>query len=876
MRKATMGRLGLLGSVAALGLMSSVGGAQAYQTKFGEFEVTFDTTFSVGASMKTADRDTRFLPESNGGPVDPRLSGVVLVPTLGLLANGGAAQQNLTSNQFNYDGSVNGDDGRLNFDNGDLIGAPIKASHDLLVKYQNFTLFARGVGFYDAILSQGDIGAHSDIDAAQGAVGRNYKLLDLYLSGDFEVADLPVNIRVGRQVISWGEGTFILNGNNIFNPIDVTAFRRPGSEIKEALLPLNAVFGSVQLPANFSLAAYYALDWDKFEIDPSGTPFSGADVVRAGSGIGGNRMVSFVTGGPFAGNRRNCDRLAGGATTTVQDLFLGGNPTLPGLLNNGRLDCSDTSTFGPAFANMVNYSTPYTIGSHEAVRLGLVDLLGADDGMTFQTQAGLTRAAESDPDAGGQFGVTLRNYNDDLGIETALYFQRYHSRLPYVGIRSAGSGGDLAFFTNGNSLGVSGVSGRALPLLGRGLSGATFAGYFNAIPAIAKGTATAAGNGAGNAIGAFAGNVVTPGSAAAQMATTAVSDPSNLLPNFVAQLAANGFGGLNVHFDPVLGFKNQLAVAQLNSVLAWYQSSGSALGLPAGTGITINGAELLNMAGKGEVFVTYPEDLDVYGASFNTTVWGWGVQGEVSYRPNAGFQADTDALTIQSLVAGCTFHTLFFAAGGQVAAGQTPDGSGNVGICGANQKGGNPVIENEMFTAQIGTTASFTGSEWWVEAIGADQAIFLTEFGMVHVPDVEATWISNGGGNRAQYQNTGCQGTDLPLGGILDLDTKSSAACRPTDTSAGYVLVARLDYNNAFNSGFLLTPTFAFSHDFYGTTPSPFGNYLQDRMSASASVAATLNNNFRVNLGYTNFWGGHINNKAQDQDFVSLSAQYSF
>lgn len=877
MRNTKMGRLGLLGSVAALGLAAGMSSAQAYQTQFGEFEITFDTTVSVGASLRTAERDTRFLPESNGGTVDPRLAGTVLLPTIGLAANGGAATQNLTNNGFNFDGSINGDDGRLNFDQGDLIGAPIKASHDLLVKYQNYTLFARALGFYDHILAQDDAGDHSDLSAAEGAVGRNYKLLDLYLSGDFDVAGTPINVRIGRQVISWGEGTFILNGNNIFNPIDVTAFRRPGSEIKEALLPLNAIFASAQLPEGFSVAGYYALDWDKFEIDPSGTPFSGADVVREGSGVGGNRLVSFVTGGPFSGNRRNCDRLVGGATTTVQDLFLGGDPTAGGLLNNGRLDCSDTATFGPAFANMVNYSTPYTIGRHEAVRLGLVDVLGADDGMTVQTQAGLTRGEVHEPDEGGEFGLTLRNYNDDLGIETALYFQRYHSRLPFVGFRAAGPGGDLAFFTNGSSLNLSGVQGRALPLAGRGVGAGTFVNYFLSGPVIGKATAVGGSNAAGAGIGVTGVNTVAPGSAAEQMFNTPVSDPSNLLPAFVAALGANGFGGLLVHNHGTHGFKNQLAVAQLNAVLAWYQSSGTAAGLPAGTPITINGAEFLNSAGKGEVYTTYPEEIDVYGASFNTTVWGWGVQGEVSYRPNAPFQVDTDSLTIGQLVAGCTFHTLYFAAGGLLAAGQTPDGSGNVGVCGANNAaGGNPIIENEMFTAQIGTTASFTGSEWWVEAIGADQAIFLTEFGLAHVPGVEETWISNGGANRAQYQNTGCQGTDLPLAGALDLDTKSSAACRPTDTSAGYVLVARLDYNNAFNSGYLLTPTFAFSHDFYGTTPSPYGNYMQDRMSASASVAATLNNNFRVNLGYTNFWGGHINNKASDQDFVSLSAQYSF
>ena len=74
MRKATMGRLGLMGSVAALGLVAASGGAQAYATKFGDFEVILDTTVSAGVSMRTADRATEKLAQVNGGTnVDTRV-----------------------------------------------------------------------------------------------------------------------------------------------------------------------------------------------------------------------------------------------------------------------------------------------------------------------------------------------------------------------------------------------------------------------------------------------------------------------------------------------------------------------------------------------------------------------------------------------------------------------------------------------------------------------------------------------------------------------------------------------------------------------------------------------------------------------------------
>jgi hypothetical protein len=891
MRKSALNRIGLLGSAAALAMVGLASGAQAYQTKFGELEIVFDTTISVGSSMRVADRNAGLLPEANGGNIDPRdnvaLGAVILAPHANgfgagdpspLIANYG--DLNLTNNGFNHDGSTNGDDGRMNFDKGDLIGGNVKASHDLQIKWQNLTFFARGVGFYDAVLNDPNVGEHSQLtDQARGDVGRNYELLDAYISGDFDILGLPTNLRVGKQVISWGESTFILNGMNVFNPIDVGAFRRPGSEIKEALVPVNAVFGSVSLPFNVSLAGYYALDWEPFEIDPAGTPFSTQDSVTSGGGIGGNRGFGHITGSPFTGNRRNCDRLAPfvagpatfiNGTTYVQDTFLGGDPTAGGLLNNGRLDCSDVASAGltGVFTNTVAYNTPYPIGFHELVRYGLVDALGADDGMTRRTQQALGRGEADYAKDDGQYGISMRYLAEWLdGAEFTFSYQNYHSRLPILGIRKASSEADLSFFTNGTSINTSGVSTRLLPLAGRFAVAANAPTFFGS-----RAGAFTVANGVLGSLGP-----VTPlgTNAASQMARTAVNDPSGMLAGFVAALAANGWGGLTVVDHLANGYKNQHAVMVLNTVLAWEQGSSSS---PSGQPQTFNGAELLNVSTDGETFLTYAEDIELWGASFSSTILGWGVQGEATYRPNAPFQADTDALTIQSLVSNCIFHTLFGAAAGTVAAGQTPDGSGNFGVCGLDQQATNPVIRNQMYTAQIGTTATFTASEPIIEMLGADLGILLTEFGVVHVPDVEDTWISTNAANflKPQYQNTGCQGTELPLGGILDLDGKTSKQCRPTDTSAGYVLVGVLQYNNAFGTGYLLSPLIAFSHDFYGTTPSPYGNYVEDRMSVSTQVSATLNNNFRLNLGYTNFFGGHINNKSQDQDFASFSASYSF
>ncbi len=145
----------------------------------------------------------------------------------------------------------------------------------------------------------------------------------------FDLGDIPVNFRIGRQVVSWGEGTFLLNGINVINPIDVAAFRRPGAEIKEGLLPQSMAYVSLSLPWDLSFEAYYQLKWEKFAIDPAGTPFSGADIVRFGNtnGLGNLNQVSYLTGSVFGGTRRNCagqSALAGGAPGFVARM-----PTTP-------------------------------------------------------------------------------------------------------------------------------------------------------------------------------------------------------------------------------------------------------------------------------------------------------------------------------------------------------------------------------------------------------------------------------------------------------------------------------------------------------------------------------------------------------------------
>ncbi|MDT4833711.1 hypothetical protein FQZ97_673290 [compost metagenome] len=89
-------------------------------------------------------------------------------------------------------------------------------------------------------------------------------------------------MRLGKQVVSWGESTFIQNSINAINPVDAAAFRRPGAEIKEGLIPVNMFFVSQSLTENLSAEAFYQLEWDQTVIDNCGTFFAQADVAADG------------------------------------------------------------------------------------------------------------------------------------------------------------------------------------------------------------------------------------------------------------------------------------------------------------------------------------------------------------------------------------------------------------------------------------------------------------------------------------------------------------------------------------------------------------------------------------------------------------------
>ncbi|MBH3429689.1 DUF1302 domain-containing protein [Pseudomonas alkylphenolica] len=240
----------LLALAVALGTCAN---AYAIDFQIGEIEGQFDSSLSIGSSWAVRGPDPKFINAAN---------------TLGL--RGESATRTA-------------DDNRQNFKKGETFSKIFKGVHDLELKYGESGVFVRGKYWYDFELKDEhrpfydiDDRGRDDLAKSSGA-----EFLDAFIYHNYTLGDLAGNVRLGKQVVSWGESTFIGNSINSINPIDVAALRRPGAEVKEGLVPVNMFYLSQGLSENLNAEAFYQLEWENSVVDNCGT-FFGSDPLPQG------------------------------------------------------------------------------------------------------------------------------------------------------------------------------------------------------------------------------------------------------------------------------------------------------------------------------------------------------------------------------------------------------------------------------------------------------------------------------------------------------------------------------------------------------------------------------------------------------------------
>ncbi|WP_068829046.1 DUF1302 domain-containing protein [Pseudomonas sp. BMS12] len=188
---------------------------------------------------------------------------------------------------------TNNNDGSEYYDTG-FVSNEFKLTSELHVRTEQDGLFVRGTAWYDTQLMDndpsGDAFATHNTDSderyssdLENRAGHRARLLDAYLYTNRYVGEMPYSLRLGRQVINWGEGIFYADGLNVVNPVDIGRVVLPNASFKDALLPTNMISGQLGLTDAFNIEAFYGLEWKGHELIPTGAFLNNQDYFGKGS-----------------------------------------------------------------------------------------------------------------------------------------------------------------------------------------------------------------------------------------------------------------------------------------------------------------------------------------------------------------------------------------------------------------------------------------------------------------------------------------------------------------------------------------------------------------------------------------------------------------
>ena len=661
-------------------------------------------------------------------------------------------------------GDGNSDDGNLNYAKGDIISNTLKLTSDIQVENGNTGVFGRFTAFVD---DEND-GARKESrtqlsDDAKELVASDIRLLDLYLYHNFESEQVIGDVRVGNIVLNWGESTFIQNGINAINPVDVSRLRTPGSELREALVPVPMITASVSPNDRLTFEGFLQTEWKPTEIDPVGSYFSRSDYIGAG------------------------------ATQAELDLRSQVLDEARKKTESAPPDKKAEALTGARF--LTRFITP-------------------DDQDNWLS---VKRDRDVTPSDSGQYGVALR-YLTEGGNETEIgaYYINYHSRRPLV---SANTGN--------------------LKSLLRGLEGAGAIKLYketlkNSLIRFIKGTQTP---------DAFNEELTTVLNRILPQMNPTIKEVSTEVKQTARQLT-----GLGVHLRQIgqPGRSPQAAISTLEDL------EKSIFELIA-TQISID-----RFAQTASYQVEYPEDIGLFGLSFNSLLGstGWAIQGEASFRSDAPLQIDDELILRNALsylkIARNSIDKPDEDAN-SICSGimDTIEHSGcivtvNLAKFGFGQNGTkvDGVVRRDVSQFQLTGTKLFGP----ISGIGAEGGVFISEIATTQIHSMPDPKI-------------------LPLEG--------SGSSTGTADSWGYRLATRLDYPNAIGP-VSLSPYLQYQHDVSGTTPAPISNFIKGRKTWTYGIGANYLDRWTGNFSVTQYKGAGLRNPHGDRDFMSLSVGYTF
>ena len=707
---------------------------------------------------------------------------------------------------------VNSDDGNRNYGGG-LISNTSRFVSELDMEFGSFGAFGRVQGFVDFENRDGGRDRTRLPAEARDRVGDDLEVLDLYLSAGADIGDMAVEARLGNQALNWGESTFIQGGVNVISPFDVARLRKPGAELREGLLPVPMVSVAASPTPELSVEGFYQLKWEETRIDPSGTYFSTNDYASPGGSVAylaneDTRPIVSDMGGP------NPMTAAG---QELADLIPAVNLALPG--------CRATAA---------GFAGPDCLLKRDRRFLGVA------------------RAPTQEPRDSGQWGIALRWYSEALNdTEFGFYFVNHHSRLPLVsarygtetGLRNAGFAAEGV--RSGAKPGVRQAVAAARPLIEAGVRQAVAA----ARPLIEAGV-TRAVEAVRPQIQQGVTQAVTQQVTAAVEAQVPAGTPNRsavVKQQVEVQLRSNAVQARlsaavrdEVASQIAKGVEDQSA-RRIATGIEDESERQVVAAIDCEKGRVAPACEAFATDSYGKTaryFVEYPEDLRVFGFSFNTVLGssGWALQGEYSWHPDSPLQRTEGSLFIEGLSP--------LTAASLARANPTPQ---NLAAAAESQRKLGTYLRGwvplDVSQAQATLTKTFG------PRLGADGSVFVAEAALTRIHG-------------------------MPDKATTPLDTHGAGDALTADaTSWGYRVAGRLDYNNAIGAA-RLSPYAQFQHDAKGNSAGPSGPFLEGRTAFTVGLGLGYLDNMRMDLSYTAFGGS--TNYLRDRDFVSVSASYSF
>jgi hypothetical protein len=316
-----------------------------------------------------------------------------------------------------------------------------------------------------------------------------------------------------------------------------------------------------------------------------------------------------------------------------------------------------------------------------------------------------------------------------------------------------------------------------------------------------------------------------------------------------------------------------------------------------------------NIGANGDAFpsdsiaarLEYPEDIKLYGLSFNTSFGEVTVQGEVAYRPHAPLQVDDTDLAFAALQnifprgngTGDSSDRFDIGLTGVGAVAQLPGSRYAVPDFVSRYRGRDPQSYapgeyirgwEEFATAQynIGGTYIFGPGNWFK----ANQILVFGELGatqMFNMPDQDELQIDGPGTYTHASAGTDGSGADGGRQSNSGVIGPSGIRFNPTQQkdgfatafSWGYRVIGIFRYDNVF-PGISFENTLIWAQDIDGVAPGPGENFVEGRKNVIANSEMRFAQGWSTALAYSAFFGGGSNNLLHDRDFVQVGIRYRF